>query len=163
MKYKQIEGYEGRYLLGEDGTIVSCHTGKERPPHKNRGYLYITLNKDGIKSSKKVHRLVAEAFIPNPKNKPHVNHKDGDKENNHHSNLEWCTPAENQKHAQQHGLLGSVGEAHHKTKLTETCVAFIKFWLSQGYGPTEIAKRFDCTPLAVSHIKAGRSWRNTEI
>ena len=65
-----------------------------------RGYLRITLTKKGYKKSipAKIHRLVGFAFIPNPDNKPEINHKDTDKTNNRWDNLEWCTQKENQEH-----------------------------------------------------------------
>ena len=68
------------------------------------GYCNIELHKDGKPIMKYVHRLVAEAFVPNPDCKPQVNHKDGDKLNNHFSNLEWVTASENQRHAIGKGL-----------------------------------------------------------
>lgn len=68
------------------------------------GYFQVNLDFDGKNKTKKVHRLVATAFIPNPYNKPQINHIDGNKQNNHISNLEWCTGSENVKHAFNIGL-----------------------------------------------------------
>lgn len=74
------------------------------------GYVVVNLNKNGKRKVGKVHRLVAEAFIPNVTNKPQVNHIDGDKTNNNVDNLEWCTNRENQIHAVRTGL------THHTEK-----------------------------------------------
>lgn len=70
----------------------------------SKGYLGVTLTKDKKRYPKKVHRLVAQAFIDNPENKPQVNHKDCNKQNNCVDNLEWCTNSENQIHAFTNGL-----------------------------------------------------------
>lgn len=69
-----------------------------------KGYPYVRFYFNGVKSIKKAHRLVAIAFVENPKNKPDINHIDGDKTNNHFSNLEWVTNPENMKHARELGL-----------------------------------------------------------
>lgn len=113
-EWKQIDGFEYYYIsnLGRvkstrrwSGTqfyerkkIISLHK------HKTKGYIYVSISRDGKNYNLRVHRLVAKAFIPNPNNKPQVNHIDGNKENNNINNLEWVTNQENQIHAWRKGL-----------------------------------------------------------
>ena len=79
------------YLISDKGEIYSLYKNKFLSPKINEyGYLIVSLTNNGIKKSKRVHRLVAEAFIPNPNNLPEVNHKDENKLNNNINNLEWC-------------------------------------------------------------------------
>lgn len=100
-EWRDIEGYEGKYMVSSLGRVKSMSynkTGKEkiRKQVKNRnGYLQVALCKNGKMCMKSVHRLVAIAFIPNPKNLPQVNHKDENKENNCVSNLEWISQKDN--------------------------------------------------------------------
>lgn len=68
------------------------------------GYLHVYLYNNGKRTTANIHRLVAEAFIPNPNNLPQINHKDTNKQNNHIDNLEWCTAKENTQHAIKNGL-----------------------------------------------------------
>ena len=102
--WKDIDGFEGLYQVSSFGRVKSLKryvkksNGKtmlvnERicKPFVNKGYFYVTLSKNGHQPNKKVHRLVASAFIPNPKSLPHINHKDEVLSNNKASNLEWCT------------------------------------------------------------------------
>lgn len=116
--WKPIEGYEGLYEVSNLGRIkslrrdvaipnprlgtVGYRTYPERikPCVENRhGYYQVTLSKEAKSRTLRVHRLVALAFIPNPDNKPYINHIDGNKKNNRVSNLEWCTASENNWHA----------------------------------------------------------------
>lgn len=98
---KPIEGMDGKYLISEDGKVINAKTGRNLKQSINHnGYLQLTITTQKGKSlNLRVHRLVAIAFIDNPDNKPEVNHIDGVKTNNHHSNLEWCSKRENISHA----------------------------------------------------------------
>ena len=79
------------YLISDKGEVYSLYTKKYLSPRITRlGYAVVSLYQDGTTKSKRVHRLVAEAFIPNPSNLPEVNHKDENKLNNDVTNLEWC-------------------------------------------------------------------------
>ena len=108
--WKAIEGTDGRYEVSNTGKVRSNNYlghGKQQElslAKDQKGYLRVRIYKDGSRQTVKVHREVAKAFIPNPENKPEVNHKDGDKENNHVENLEWATPSENTTHAYDSGL-----------------------------------------------------------
>ena len=96
--WRDIEGYEGLYQISNKGRVKSLYKGSERilkPWDNGRGYLLVTLCKNGVALSKSIHRLVAISFIINPENKPQVNHKDENKSNNCIENLEWATAKEN--------------------------------------------------------------------
>ena len=92
MKWQPIKEYDGLYLISDSGIVFSARTGKQIQPQINKkGYVRVELNLNGIEKKYYVHRLVAEAFIPNPDNLPCVNHKDENPRNNNADNLEWCT------------------------------------------------------------------------
>lgn len=94
------------YLINKDGTVYSKRTKRYIQTHlSNSGYLRVTLWNGNKGKHFSVHRLVAEAFIPNPENKPHVNHINGDKTDNRVENLEWCTRSENMQHAYNHNMI----------------------------------------------------------
>ena len=105
--WKDIDGYEGSYQVSNYGRVRSKDRvsfsgrklkGRVLKQTANKGYYMIGLYKDGKRFSKTVSRLVAKAFIPNPENKPEVNHIDENKANNHANNLEWATAKENANH-----------------------------------------------------------------
>lgn len=118
MQMKKIEGFEG-YFIREDGTVWSLlgqgnrHRGRmgkltqiKGRPTKN-GYLrvYLRHNESNKRIDKYIHRLVAEYFVENRDNKRIVNHKDSNRQNNHYTNLEWCTQKENLQHGMEQGFL----------------------------------------------------------
>ena len=91
-----------RYSVDEYGNVFDNKKNKYLKHHNNGfGYEYVMLIIDNVYRQKKVHRLVAEAFIPNPKNKPFINHIDCNRSNNYYQNLEWCTQKENINYAQK--------------------------------------------------------------
>jgi hypothetical protein len=109
--WKDIDGYEGFYQVSNYGRVRSLDrfvkrlgfpfkvSGKVMRQTKQNGYPHISLTKDGQLKRAKVHRLVALAFIPNPNQKPCINHIDSVRHHNYPSNLEWCTHSENTRHA----------------------------------------------------------------
>lgn len=121
-QWKDIQDYEGLYQASSFGNIRSLDrviinkNGKSqkypgkllKPFWKNEGcswYGHTTLSKDHVRFSILTHRLIAQTFIPNLENKPHINHIDNNGENNSIENLEWCTHSENMIHAQKQGRL----------------------------------------------------------
>ena len=92
--WKDIPEYEGLYQVSNFGRVKSLKRGKEnilKHIKTKDGYFFINLYQNGKQKNFKVHQLVARMFIPNPYNLPIINHKDENKQNNHVSNLEWCT------------------------------------------------------------------------
>ena len=103
--WKDVPEYEGLYQVSNLGRVVSLRKNKILTPKKNwDGYFRIQLWRYNQNVYIGIHRLIAEAFIPNPKNKPYINHKNGIKTDNRVENLEWCTQLENIKHAIKMGL-----------------------------------------------------------
>ena len=125
--WKDVKGYEGLYKVSNTGKVKSFQRNREKllsDKYYENGYLRASLSKNNEKKKVLIHRLVAETFIPNPENKPEVNHIDGNKKNNNASNLEWCTRCENVKHAWKTGL-----NEEHREKLSKTAYKTVnKLW-----------------------------------
>jgi len=117
--WKDIDGFEGLYEISSIGQINSIKRngtlgGLLKQRIDRYGYSTVVLYKNGTPNYYSRHRLVAQAFIPNPNNYPEVNHKNGKKLDNFASNLEWVTAAENTRHAWQNGLVPHLhGMAHY--------------------------------------------------
>ena len=94
-----ISGYEGLYKIFQDGTILNCKKNKELIPCYYDGYLVITLSKNGKANTYRHHRLLASAYIPNPDNKPYVDHINGITVDNSLTNLRWATYSENSRNS----------------------------------------------------------------
>lgn len=114
----------------------------------------------------KIHRLVAETFIPNPKNKPQVNHKDGNKLNNAIYNLEWTTQLENMQHAWKNKLIcgnkGNKGENNPRSKLTWKDVEFIRKNYKpydKNFGAVALAKHFNVHRDSINRIVNKKYWK----
>lgn len=106
---KDIPGYEGLYAITEDGRVWSHKSNKFLAFYDNgHGYLYVGLRKDNKTKKYKVHRLVAETYLPNPDNLPIINHKDENKQNNKLDNLEWCSHTYNHTYSARKVARGPV-------------------------------------------------------
>lgn len=174
-------GFEGTYEVSMIGNVKSLPRevnrtrkgytfaaklkGKSSKKFLSHGYYAVSIGKENSFSPKYIHRLVAQAFIPNPNNLPCVNHKDGNKLNNHVDNLEWCTHRENTIHAHVNGL-SRVPENHTRqgrnngnSKLTEEDVKDIRRLLKSGLRIKEVAEVFpEVSKSTIGNISSGANW-----
>lgn len=152
-----IKGYEKLYAVSNLGNVkafektYNCSMGhtqarfqKEmllKPFNTGRKYLVVDLRKDTSRKNFKVHRLVAQHFLPNKENKPQVNHKNGIVTDNRVDNLEWLTPSENVIHSYETGLQKIVtGEKHHRSKKIKNI---------------ESGEIYGSITIAANHLKCG--------
>lgn len=175
--WKPIKGYEEHYHVSNMGKVRSIPRtimlSNGNPYTIKGGILTFSINRTGyflVHLSRvtvrtfSVHRLVALAFMPNPKNKATINHINGIKTDNHVDNLEWCTMSENLKHAHRTGLYKS--ERHGNAKLNNKKVRVIKWLLKEkwhGIYITDIAKIFGVYHGTIRKIKHGKLWKNVTI
>lgn len=156
---KEILGYEGRYSIDEYGNVFNIKRNKPKLANisKSTGYLKTALSDCGrIVSTHLIHRLVAINFIPNPHNKREVNHKDGNKQNNHVSNLEWATPSENINHAFANGLMKvAKGENCYAALLTNNLVLEI---FNSTLSNKELSNKYKVDICVIYQIKNGQNW-----
>lgn len=168
--WKAIGDYENMYEVSNLGNVRSLDryitrsdnvktfkSGKTLKPTLNyKGYCRIKLCRNGYS----IHRLVAQTFIPNPENKPQVNHINGIKTDNRVENLEWCTNQENSNHANRLGLKNPrKGISNGMCKLSESQIKeIIELYTSGKYTQKEIASKYDITQTQISYICRGCGW-----
>ena len=173
-EWKPVVGFEGLYEVSDNGLIKSlARTRGNGILYKEKllkqqcqwtGYMQVQLYRsDGSFGYYKVHRIVAEAFIPNPDNKPQVNHKNGIKNDNHVENLEWVTSNENHRHAfDELGKKSSKtqkGRPSARRKLTDAQINEI---LSDDRSQSRIAVDYGVSQQTISNIKRGLMYRVAE-
>ena len=144
------------YDITRNGIVINRHTKKIVKPQINgTGYYRVSIGG----RLEFVHRLVAKLYVPNPENKPQVNHKDGNKLNNSADNLEWVTNRENSIHALKNGWM-HIEERHQFAKLNRKQVAFIKS--HDEMTRKELAELFNVSAKTISDIRNGRTWKTVE-
>lgn len=145
------------YEITKNGEIINIHNGHKRVLQPNsKGYLRVMINGKNLF----VHRLVAEKYVPNPENKPQVNHIDGNKLNNHYTNLEWVSNQENRNHAIEHGLHTS-GDNCSWSKLNSDKVKFIRKHKND-ISINEFVELFNVSRSAISEVINFKTWKNVK-
>jgi hypothetical protein len=167
--WKDVTGYEGQYQVSSHGRIKSFLSDENGRILKLRnvvGYPGTLLG--SVKGGKKretvlAHRLVAQAFIPNPENKPQVNHKDSARDNNNVDNLEWCTCSENAKHGHRHGFRTTPKALReYATKLTPHQVKRIRLMkeVTPKLSQRKIGRMFGVTDCPIIALLKGKTWKH---
>ena len=165
-KFKDIKGYEGLYQISDMGRVKrlkskGCLLERFLKVGYSSEYQKVSLHKKGNKKTHDVHRLVADSFIPNPNNKPQVNHIDGNKHNNRLSNLEYVTPSENAIHAFKLNLRdgGTVkGQQNGRCKLTEYQVIEIIQKAKKNQSMTSLGREYSVSATHITRIVRGERW-----
>lgn len=173
-RWKSVKGFEGAYEVSDRGHVRSLaritanSSGGTRlwparmlspTPAKKTGYCNLRLHANGESRSTSVHRLVAEAFVPNPQNKPEVNHKDSNRANNHAGNLDWMDESEQQHHAFKYGFkVGARGTKQWMSRLTVAKVRAIRKRFSTGESQSKLAAEYGVCQTHVSDIVTFKKW-----
>lgn len=161
-KYYKIKGYED-YFITKSGKIFSTLSNKELKYDRScHGYCKVKLmdRRLGKFITLQVHRIVANQFIPNPRNLPEINHKDGNHSNNSVYNLEWCTAEYNHRHAVENNLY-KIEEDSPRAKLTKEQVLSIYKEFESCKSKTTIAKRYNVSDALIGEIVRGVRWSKT--
>lgn len=178
MEWKPVVGYEGLYEVSESGLVKSLerekfcgHEGSKPQITKEKilkerickmGYPVVSLSKDSKAKSVRVHRILALAFIPNPENKPCVNHIDNNPMNKSLDNLEWCTQKENMQHASKQGRMFSHQDKtlyRRNTKIDMDIARKIREDRKEGNSLIYISEKYEVSASTVSMICNNKIWK----
>lgn len=144
------------YDISPSGIVKNITTGKEIVKRVIRSYFYVDLKNRGRRKNARLGRLVATIFIPNPENKPQVNHIDGDRFNDNVKNLEWCTFSENQRHKIRLSKeKGTYKPPKGRMKIPKKTVDKVKTLRKLGYLHKNIAEKLGIGKSTVTHILLG--------
>ena len=157
VEWKLIDGFGGTYSVNNYGEVRNNKTGKLMKPRKNEtGYLRINLTKNGKPKCMRVHRLVAQAFIPNPENKLQVNHIDFNRENNCVSNLEWVTNQENTQYSVCNRKLPGQRKKRNNKTGERNITHYNGYYVVRIYGKKYVSKSF-------KNIDDAKQWRDLKL
>lgn len=163
-EWRDVIGYEEYFRISSYGQLFSKRSGKILKQNTTKTGRKTVATRIGGRTGKaicfKIHRLVAEAFIPNPDNKPQVNHKDGNPANNHKDNLEWTTAQENVQHAYSTGLNeGLRADLSPIAKLTQELADEIrKEYYTSKISQRKLAEKYGVSKTTIQNILAGTRW-----
>ncbi|EHV3815215.1 HNH endonuclease [Salmonella enterica] len=158
------------YTIYEDGKVQRTNSDNNMcapsyvgrfltPETTKKGYQRVTLCRHGKTKRFQLHRLIALVHLPNPDNLPCVNHKDGNKQNNHVTNLEWCSYSENEQHSYDKlNKIASRGDEHYQAKLTEEIVREIRTIIDPPF--TKLAKEFGVNKSTIQDAYYKRTWKH---
>lgn len=149
------------YYITEDGRVYSTVTNKYLKLNNAQRYLQVSLGK---RNTSQVHRLVAECYCENPNGYKEVNHIDGNKTNNHYTNLEWCSRSQNAQHAYDNGLISyNKGEDCYQAILKENEIIEMRDLFDSGImSCKELAEKYNRPYMTIYYVIKRKSWKHVK-
>lgn len=166
VNWKDIKGYEGLYQVSDEGEVKALRTGNILSLNRltHCGYRKASLSRNGKAKEHRIHRLVAEHFIPNPDGKETVNHKDGNKLNNRADNLEWASRSEQVFHSYELNLKARMGGVDNpNAKLNDEQVREIRSIYqrnSKDFGTVALGKKYGVSHKVISNVVRGTGYKH---